>query len=145
MNERQKHVLIYAGAAITAMLLFPPYVVRGGNTMVTIIIESGYAFLFNLPYRATIDIGTLLMQWLATAVVGTIAFALAKDAPQLQHRSMREALRRLGNDAPPNRSAVSPNRDRPVEGVTDWMNVLKGVIVVVAMFALLASAAGVWK
>lgn len=40
---------------------------------------SGYAFLLDLPNRATVDIGTLLVQWVGVLIVGAIAFFLLKE------------------------------------------------------------------
>lgn len=75
MNEKQRRILFYAGLAIVAMLLYPPYTIRGASY----VIHSGYAFLFSLPNRATVDVGTLLVQWLAAFIVGGIALLLSKD------------------------------------------------------------------
>ncbi len=42
-------------------------------------LQSGYAFLFELPDRATVDVTTLIVQWLGVLIVGAIAFFLLKD------------------------------------------------------------------
>lgn len=78
MNPRQHKVLIYVGVAIVAMLLYPPYVIRNPSPGGSYVFESGFAFLLNLPHRATVDVTTLAVQWIAAAVVGGIAFVLAK-------------------------------------------------------------------
>lgn len=79
MNERQRTVLICVGVAVVAMLLFPPYVIRNpSQSGVSYVFESGFAFLFDLPHRATVDVTTLAMLWIAAALVGGIAFVLAK-------------------------------------------------------------------
>jgi hypothetical protein len=79
MNETQRKVLIGVGATVLAMLIYPPYRIfsYGGNS--NAVIESGYAFLFELPNRATVDVATLLAQWLGVLIVGAIAFFLLKD------------------------------------------------------------------
>jgi len=77
MNERQRVILSIVGAIIALMLLFPPYIVVAGAPVRAI--ESGYALIFNLPQRATVDLGMLLVQWLGVVVVGGIAFFLSKD------------------------------------------------------------------
>jgi hypothetical protein len=76
MNEAQRKILFAVGAIVLAMLLYPPYVARGTNN---IIFQSGYAFLFDLPLRATVDVPTLLVQWIGILAAGTIAFFLLKD------------------------------------------------------------------
>lgn len=79
MNEKQRTILIGVGIAVVVMLAFPPYaIINIGLSGTTYVYEAGYAFLLNLPRRATIDVTTLLIQWVATAIVGGIAFILAK-------------------------------------------------------------------
>ena len=77
MNERQRMILVAVGVIIALMLLFPPYVIVAGAPVRAI--ESGYALIFDLPRRATVDLGMLLVQWLGVLVVGGIAFFLSKD------------------------------------------------------------------
>lgn len=59
------------------MLIYPPYRIYVGPAHV--LRESGYAFLFALPDRATLDVTTLLVQWVGVLIVGAIAFLLLKD------------------------------------------------------------------
>lgn len=79
MNDKQRTILVCVGATIVATLLFPPYVIRnataGGGSYV---FESGFAFLLDLPHRATLDVTTLAVQWVASAIVGGIAYVLAQ-------------------------------------------------------------------
>lgn len=76
MNERQRIILIVVAVVIALMLLFPPHVVSvGAGTS----LQGGYSFILNLPRRATVDIGVLLVQWLGVVFVGGIAFFLSKD------------------------------------------------------------------
>ena len=79
MNETQRKVLIGVGAIVLVMLIYPPYRIYGYGGSSSAIIESGYAFLFELPGRATVDVTTLLVQWVGILIVGAIAFFLLKD------------------------------------------------------------------
>ena len=81
MNETQRKVLIGIGVVVLAMLIYPPYRVYGlgGGGWSDVVIQSGYAFLFELPNRATVDVTTLLVQWVGVLIVGAIAFFLLKD------------------------------------------------------------------
>ena len=77
MNDKQKKVLMAVAAVILAMLIYPPYTepVRFDSTHVV----PGYAFISDLPFMATINAPTLLIQWLGVAIIGGIAFFLVKD------------------------------------------------------------------
>jgi len=78
MNDKQKKVLIAVAVIVLAMLLYPPYIqqIGGANSIAT---TSGYAFIFELPFRSTIHIATLLIQWVGILIVGGIAFFMVKD------------------------------------------------------------------
>ena len=73
MNSKQRTVLMWVGGAIIAALLYPPFAHHWPNGAVS---SAGFAFLFAPPSRALVDVGTLLIEWLAVVVVGTIAFVL---------------------------------------------------------------------
>ena len=79
MNEPQKKVLKVVSAVVGAMLLFPPYQIIGRGNLV---IDSGYAFLFDLPTRgslaARVDVSTLFLQWVGVAIIGGIIIFLVK-------------------------------------------------------------------
>jgi len=80
MNEIQRKILIGVGAIVFVMLIYPPYRVYGyGVGGSKTILETGYALLFALPDRATVDVTTLLIQWVGVLIVGAIAFFLLKD------------------------------------------------------------------
>lgn len=79
MNETQRKVLIGAGAIVLAMLIYPPYRIYGYGLNSNAVEQSGYAFLFALPDRATVDVTTLLVQWVGVLIVSAIAFFLLKD------------------------------------------------------------------
>lgn len=75
MNDMQRKSLIAVGAVVLAMLLYPPYRVYGGGDYLA---AAGYALIFALPFRATVDVPTLLTQWLGVLILGGIAFLLLK-------------------------------------------------------------------
>jgi hypothetical protein len=79
MNDRQRKTLIAVGAIVLGMLLFPPYRVYGGGSHSNTVIKTGYAFIFELPARATVDVATLLVQWVGVLIVGAIAFFLQRE------------------------------------------------------------------
>jgi len=79
MNDAQKKVLMTTAAVVAGMLLFAPYRVYGSGAYAGTIRDSGYAFLFELPYRATVDVPTLLAQWVGIALIGSLAYFIAKD------------------------------------------------------------------
>ena len=79
MNERQRTILLCVGGAIIAALLFPPYAIRNpGPGGASYVFESGFAFLLHMPPRATVDVTTLAVEWIAVAILGGIAWLLAK-------------------------------------------------------------------
>jgi len=80
MNEMQRKLLIAIGAVVLVMLLYPPYRVYGRGSNSSAILYTGYDWLFGLPYdNATVDVITLLTQWVGVLIVGGIAFFLLKD------------------------------------------------------------------
>ncbi len=79
MNETQRKVLIIIGAIVLVMLIYPPYRTYGFGGNSNAVVNSGYAFLFELPDRATVDAGTLLVQWVGVLIVGAIAFFFLKE------------------------------------------------------------------
>lgn len=79
MNDIQRKTLMGIGAVIFAMLIYPPYRIYGGGKFSSSIFDSGYAFIFDLPSRATVDVVTLLAQWVGIIIVGAIAVFLLKD------------------------------------------------------------------
>ena len=75
INDNQRVSLIVAAVIAFCMLLFPPFVVEGTTSVgAAYIRKSGYAFIFDLPYRATIDAITLIVQWLGVLIISGIAF-----------------------------------------------------------------------
>jgi hypothetical protein len=83
MNEHQRWILFAAAAVVVAMLLFPPFRSQGINGLV---MSAGYGFLFDPPrhpwsnnYYASIDLGTLLVQWVAVFLVAGILWFAFRD------------------------------------------------------------------
>ena len=77
MNANQRKLLIGVGCVILAMLLYPPYKIVGGTGFIR---GSGYEWIFNLPYAATVDVLTLLAQWVGVLIgCGIAFFVLRKD------------------------------------------------------------------
>jgi hypothetical protein len=79
LNETQRKVLIIIGAIVLVMLIYPPYRTYGFGGNSNAVVNSGYAFLFELPDRATVNVGTLLVQWVGLLIVGAIAFFFLKE------------------------------------------------------------------
>ncbi len=77
MNKNQQKVLVGIIAAIVAMLLYPPYnrIIGGGR-----VFNDGYSWIFDAPSRlSTVNVGLLLVQMAAVAVVGGILYLVFKD------------------------------------------------------------------
>ncbi|MDD9856550.1 MAG: hypothetical protein OXU96_00630 [Gammaproteobacteria bacterium] len=76
INQIQRNVLIAVAVIITGMLLYPPFhrIYANGITE-----GAGYHWLFDAPHLTTVDIGTLLVQWLEVLIIGGIAFFIFKD------------------------------------------------------------------
>ena len=77
MNEKQKYTLIAVAVIIAGMLLYPPFhrLYSSGRTS-----GLGYDWLFDARWsNATVDIATLLIQWLGVLIVGGIVFFILKD------------------------------------------------------------------
>lgn len=76
MNEKQKIILITVAAIVLGMLLYPPFQRKGSEGRV---FGAGYSWLFNPPGYATVDVATLVTQWLGVLIVGGIAYFLLKS------------------------------------------------------------------
>ena len=74
MNDMQRKTLIAVAVVVLGMLLYPPYQGAGYSSSLT-----GYSWLFSLPYKATVDVATLLTQWVGVLIVGGIAFLTLKS------------------------------------------------------------------
>lgn len=79
MNENQKRALIALAAVILLMLVYPPYVIHGYAVNASAVVDSGYAFIFSLPDRASVNVLTLIAQWVGMSLTGAIAFIVLKD------------------------------------------------------------------
>ena len=79
MNEKQRRVLIAAGAVVLVMLIYPPFHIRWGRGNAR---GAGYSFLWDVPvFGASVDAALLAMQWAAVLIVAGIAFFVLKDKP----------------------------------------------------------------
>jgi len=79
MNKEQRYVLYACAAVILLMLLFPPFHLPGPPHY-----GLGYGFLLDPGYSirenyGTVDIGTLLVQWLGVILVGAILCLTFRD------------------------------------------------------------------
>ena len=61
---------------VLGMLLYPPFLQKHSSGGV---FGMGYDWLFSLPYLATVDVATLLTQWVGVLIVGGITFFLLKS------------------------------------------------------------------
>jgi hypothetical protein len=76
INEKQNYVLIAVAAIILAMLLYSPFQYLEGDGRVS---GAGYNLLWDAPSNATVDIATLITQWVGVLIIGGIAFLVLKD------------------------------------------------------------------
>jgi multisubunit Na+/H+ antiporter MnhB subunit len=75
MNEKQKLAVIVAGVVMCLMLLYPPFYFDAGER----IINAGYGIIFSPPWDgANVNISVLLVQWIAVAVGGGVAWLILK-------------------------------------------------------------------
>lgn len=84
MNKKQRYVLYACAAVIVLMLLFPPFhtVFPRGQSF-----SRGYGFLLSGPAAnadfvgnsGTVDVGTLLVQWLGVILAGAILWFAFRD------------------------------------------------------------------
>lgn len=74
MNTRQRAVLLAAAGICVVMLLFPPF--RIVTKDVLPYSNAGYSFILAPPNEyATVDVATLLTQWVGVAVA-TVALVM---------------------------------------------------------------------
>jgi hypothetical protein len=72
MNDRQQKILMVCGAVIGITLLYPPFQLMGRG--------MGYGWIFSPPHdMSIINTGQLIVQWVAIALIGGIAFVLSKQ------------------------------------------------------------------
>jgi hypothetical protein len=72
-STSKQYLLLGVAVVIAAMLVFPPFRVLGPQG---IVLRTGYAFIFDLPDRAFVDVGQLFIQWVGVLIVGAVAFFL---------------------------------------------------------------------
>ena len=77
MNNSQRRVLYIAGALFVLMLLFPPFHYRATG------VSAGYGLLFSPPHAwASLNVVQLVLQWVALAVVSSIALIALGRKPK---------------------------------------------------------------
>ena len=76
MNRRQKQILIVVAAVIGLMLLFPPYEKWSPFRH---FVDTGFAWLFDLPQDSRVNTVQILVQWLGVLLVGCVLFFIVKD------------------------------------------------------------------
>lgn len=74
MNKNQKKVVLSAAAIVGFMLVFPPYLINGFGVNSQAVMETGYAFIFELPARARLDVLTLFTQWAGVCLLAGAAY-----------------------------------------------------------------------
>ncbi len=76
-NKKQRYVLYACAVVIALMPLFPPFHEIGAGGRV---FSGGYGYLFVPPNDyATVNIGTLLMQWAGVLIIGGILMLALRD------------------------------------------------------------------
>lgn len=77
VNHKQKVVLVVVSVVIAAMLVFPPFHLKGGGYTR----NMGYGFLLSPPAQGSgsVDTAMLTEQWLGVLVIGGIAFFILND------------------------------------------------------------------
>jgi len=78
MSKRQKQVIVIMILIILGMFLFPP--LQRSSSYSNQIFSAGYGFVFDIPYRKTINIQLLAIQLVGVALVGGLAILLFKDS-----------------------------------------------------------------
>ncbi len=82
MNKMQKKIMLGMAALIVSALIFPPYKIYGIGASSLAIIDTGYALIVALPDKASIDILTLLVEWIAICLVGVLLIKIFEDDKQ---------------------------------------------------------------
>jgi Trk-type K+ transport system membrane component len=79
MNNNQRILLKLVCAVISAMLVYPPYVLHGYGSGSSTILRTGYTWIFDLPNRASVDASLLIVQWVGVLVVSSVVYVLLHD------------------------------------------------------------------
>jgi tetratricopeptide (TPR) repeat protein len=94
VNKVQKKVMIAVAIGLMITFLFPPQAIflSNGNA-----IKMGYGFIANIPRQYSIYMAMLFAEWLGIAVLGGIAYVIAKDTqreyiPQPQANSSNDSV-----------------------------------------------------
>lgn len=79
MNKKQRKMMLGVAIFIVLALIFPPYKIFGYGSSSVAIDETGYAFIFSLPDRASVDVLTLLAEWIGICIVGFLLVKISED------------------------------------------------------------------
>lgn len=79
MKSNQKKIMLGVAALIFMALIFPPYKISGYGSNSSAIFETGYALIFALPDRATVDVITLIAEWAAICIIGFILYKFFEE------------------------------------------------------------------
>lgn len=134
MNDRQRILLIVAGALVLIALVFPPFVVHLPNGAA---INKGYGFLFSPPqhghFSATVNVATLAAEWIGIAVLGAMGWVLLNQSnPMTSHPSASNNP--FGNTASQKGASGAPRMLRAGFWARVAAYLLDYVLVTVAIF-----------
>ena len=82
MKINQKKIMLGVAALIFMALIFPPYKINGFGASSLAIVETGYALIFALPDRATVDVITLIAEWAAICIIGFILYKFFEEVKE---------------------------------------------------------------
>jgi hypothetical protein len=74
-----KKIMFGVAILICIALIFPPYKIYGYGSNSLAVFETGYALIFSLPDRASIDVMTLFSEWIAICIVGFLFIKISED------------------------------------------------------------------
>jgi hypothetical protein len=88
---KSKILLIVIITILAAMLLYPPFIlVRNGSEL-----NMGYAFLFNPPNRAIVNVSFLLVQWFFVLMISTLIVYFTKNNNIGKSENIRNSIKPL--------------------------------------------------
>lgn len=136
MNDRQRILLIVAGALVLIALTFPPFVVHLPNGAA---INKGYGFLFDPPQHgylsATVNVATLMAEWIGIAILGGVGWVLLKGGATVTSQSPA-GNNSFGGAATQKRGSGSPKVLRAGFWARAGAYILDYILLCVGMFIL---------
>jgi tetratricopeptide (TPR) repeat protein len=123
MNEVQKKIMITVAIGLVITFLFPPQAIflPNGNA-----IKMGYGFIANTPRQYSIYMVMLFAEWLGIAVLGGIAYVIAKDT-QREYIPQPQANR--SNDSAAVQSSSPANN--AIKKSSSWNWIWPGILGVI--------------